>query len=568
MAETNLETPEVSCSHCSAPLHSEADYCGYCGATVRAEQPPAENSLACAKCQKPLLEGATFCGYCGAAAVVAEAPLDYELLYEPPKAHEEPKGQAPRTSRSASPLTKAKAPSFGTFSPRPPISVGKIVAGLAAAVVLAGLVFAAIFIAPKKHKSDVPGGSPSASTGDEASISAQPPAVLPAKILTKDPEFIGLLNPPQPTLMQACLERHRTDWFEIGHVEASGAGALRLTAVSASPLELSGDASISVDAATLEAAYAKFRELTKMQAETVARVWMDQQTCRGKLKNVCENLGGTPEQCSDPAALSEIYDRLGSGLSLQCNDNPSLEEGMDIAEKKMQSERLVLVGQGDLTANRIDKLMLVDYDTETILATLPPDALPTNQLTWKFAAAANAGQNMAQAGKQSPANTPVADTAGVSVEAPQPAVKEAHRKRAILSTASSPQTTDSIGTAAHITPAVVTSTSLAGSWHGDYTNADSNQVTKVSLKIVEEEGRADALTGSLVFDAQGTNSASCSVAGVYNAQNKFMLLSISNCQGHPPGYLQGKIGFSSISPSDRQTFGVDSLHNSWLNISR
>jgi hypothetical protein len=91
--------------------------------------------------------------------VAHEAPLDYELLYEPPKAHEELKGQAPRTSRSAIPPTNAKAPSIGTFSPRPSISGGKIVAGAAAAVVLASLVLAAIFISPKKHKSDVPGRS-------------------------------------------------------------------------------------------------------------------------------------------------------------------------------------------------------------------------------------------------------------------------------------------------------------------------------------------------------------------------------------------------------------------------
>jgi hypothetical protein len=39
--------------------------------------------------------------------------------------------------------------------------------------------------------------------------------------------------------------------------------------------------------------------------------------------------------------------------------------------------------------------------------------------------------------------------------------------------------------------------SLAGNWHGDYTNADSNQVTKASLRIVEEQGGTDSLTAPL-----------------------------------------------------------------------
>ena len=34
-----------------------------------------------------------------------------------------------------------------------------------------------------------------------------------------------------------------------------------------------------------------------------------------------------------------------------------------------------------------------------------------------------------------------------------------------------------------------------------------------------------------------------------------MLLAVNSCRGSPPQYLQGKIGFSSVKPTDRRLFG-------------
>jgi hypothetical protein len=115
-------------------------------------------------------------------------------------------------------------------------------------------------------------------------------------------------------------------------------------------------------------------------------------------------------------------------------------------------------------------------------------------------------------------------------------------------------------------PASAPTPSLSGTWHGEYTNHDANQVTKVTLQISEDS--ADLLTGTLRFDPGGSNSASCAITGVYNPRSKFMLLKVGACQGHPPDYLQGKIGFSSVELSTHQVFGVDAAHNSLLNISR
>jgi hypothetical protein len=253
-------------------------------------------------------------------------------------------------------------------------------------------------------------------------------------------------------------------------------------------------------------------------------------------------------------------------LNVDCEVNPSAEKGMDIAEKKMRSERLVLVGQGDLSVNRIDKVMLVDYDTEAVLLTLSPNVLPANKLSWKFATATNVMPLIAQGGEQPSAGTPRADTVGVSSEAPQAEVREVYRKRAVLSNTSNPQPRNSGGTPEVITPPSARAPDFSGNWHGEYTNHDSNQITKVNLQISKD--RTDLLIGTLMFDFGGSNSASCAITGMYNSQSKFMLLNVGNCQGHPPAYLQGKIGFSSVKPADRQVFGVDSLHNSLLNISR
>jgi hypothetical protein len=117
-------------------------------------------------------------------------------------------------------------------------------------------------------------------------------------------------------------------------------------------------------------------------------------------------------------------------------------------------------------------------------------------------------------------------------------------------------------------PASVAGPSLSGKWHGEYTNHDANEVIKVTLQMTEDNN-PDRLTGTLWFDAAGSNSASCPITGVYNPHNKFMLLNIGNCRGNPPAYFfEGKIGFSSVELAARQVFGVDPAHNSLLNISR
>ena len=117
-----------------------------------------------------------------------------------------------------------------------------------------------------------------------------------------------------------------------------------------------------------------------------------------------------------------------------------------------------------------------------------------------------------------------------------------------------------------VNPAETNTPVLSGDWHGQYTNHDTNQSEPVNLEISED--RDDVLSGTMAFDPGGHFSASCSLSGVYNPQNKFMLLTIGSCHGRPPSYLQGKVGFSAVNPDDRRLMGMDSRHNSWLEITR
>jgi hypothetical protein len=180
----------------------------------------------------------------------------------------------------------------------------------------------------------------------------------------------------------------------------------------------------------------------------------------------------------------------------------------------------------------------------------------------------NADQQRApQAEVQPPVVNHDADTATAKAEQ-RSRLRKAPKAQLSSPQLSSTQLRSSSATPATVTPVSARAPSLSGNWHGEYTNYDKNQTTPVKLQIISEIDRADQLTGTLMFGAEGNNSSSCTLTGVYNAQTKFMLLSVSNCQGSAPTNLQGKFGFSSVTLTDSQAFGMGSAHNGLLNISR
>ena len=382
----------------------------------------------CIKCGADIRASAKFCPNCGAAQ--ASQPLDAVapvMPSEEPSLRPEAIALSPDDEglqHSSPPESKAeRATPKGGRIPLPLLILG----GLVVVVVLIMIV--------RNSKSP----QPNQSATENSPQSAAPPS----RIITKDPEWARLLHPPtgeddilvnsqayvqkkqeieaklsqvsDPELrervsseewgkvdkqsymaegeenlrasvaaaMNSFLDRHRTDLFEIGHVNYPGSGSLLVKSVDASPLEVPDGEIIPLDISTMDSVYSKFREAAKPAIQAGVENWMYEQTCNAHLKNACENLGGSPGECSDPEKLREIEQQLGSGgILIGCNDNPSAETGWGIIEKQVRESRLVLVGQGDLPNHRIDKLLLVDYDTESVLLELPSSAM-TGVLRWK-----------------------------------------------------------------------------------------------------------------------------------------------------------------------------------------
>jgi hypothetical protein len=390
----------IQCEQCHSRLPPDATFCGYCGQLLAAGS-DLLSEKACASCGQQVRPDSVFCGYCG-RAFNTEAHGEVATNYDRPS---------------------------GVLFCR------SIIIGLAA-VVLVGLIIARmVYTRHQENKLS--------NTTWEQSATAPASTPLSSKLLTKDPDYMRLLHPVQgdalldssteyahkkqeiesklasiqdpelrtrlsddewskvdksvyikneeeslrasfPSAILAVLQKHRADWFEIGHVEYPGTNVLQISSVAASPIELPDGATIPMDTAAMDGVYSMFRDVAEQQIQQNVEAWMYAQSCTSKLRNVCVNLGGTPSQCSDPSALSEIQDRLGGGLSLECNDNPSSEAGRNKVEKQMRESRLVLVGQGDLIAHRIDKLLLVDYDTETILHDFGGNPLKDFGIRWRF----------------------------------------------------------------------------------------------------------------------------------------------------------------------------------------
>jgi hypothetical protein len=384
----------------------------------------------CIKCGADITPTAKFCPNCGAPHTFQ--PIDAAA---PSLPSEEP---------SIKPEVIALSPDDGLQPSPPPESVAEKVMPKAGRIplplfILAGLIVVVVLVITNRNSEHLQSNQPATENSPQATTP-------PPRIITKDPELARLLHPPNgeddilayskayvqkkqeieaklaqvtdhelrarlaseewgkvdkssyfaegednlraslSAAMYSFLMKHRADWFEIGHVDYPGSGSLTVKSVEASPLEVPENESIALDITSMDSVYSKFREAARPAIQAGVEHWMDEQSCTAHLRNVCENLGGSPGECSDPAHLQEIEQRLGGGGILSgCNDNPSGEKGRQIMEKRERDNRLVLVGQGDLLAHRIDKLLIVDYDTETLLLELKPSIL-SGDIVWKFPA--------------------------------------------------------------------------------------------------------------------------------------------------------------------------------------
>jgi TonB family protein len=241
---------------------------------------------------------------------------------------------------------------------------------------------------------------------------APAPATSPAplgKIVSKDPEYLKLLNPPKDTaylqtyskeyrdemaevetkiaditdenlrsqarkdewdkiikndgdkfwyeadvtFREAKIsfsQRHRDGWYEAGRMYYDRANSVLAVATnSTSPIV--GNLRFSMKVTTLNEVYQKFHELTADEIDQKAHEYVAKS---GAGSNCARN----PDWCY-PLAKDEI-------------------------EQNMRSERIVLVAQGDLESGRIDRFLLADYDRETILLDLDAPASTITSAAWRL----------------------------------------------------------------------------------------------------------------------------------------------------------------------------------------
>ena len=241
----------------------------------------------------------------------------------------------------------------------------------------------------------------------QAAAPATSPIPVP-RIVTKDPDYLKLLNPPQgnvflqmysksyrdraaeiqakvggindenlqnqarneewvtahkidgdkftyeaeTALREAKIsfsQKHRGGWFEVGRVTYDENNSV-LTIIPNSTTPIDAALRVPMKAATLNQVYAKFHEIAAQEIDQKAHEYVTKAV-----------VGST------------------------CSRNPDLcfNFAKQDIEQRLRSERIVVVAQGDLESMRMDSLFLVDYDTEAVLLKLDDPIQGLSSASWR-----------------------------------------------------------------------------------------------------------------------------------------------------------------------------------------
>jgi TonB family protein len=245
--------------------------------------------------------------------------------------------------------------------------------------------------------------------GTTQSASGPAPQGPAHKILTKDPEYLKLLSPPLGNdFLQMYSDGYRQKSAEI---EASIAGV--------SDDHLRDQARRNEWARLLERDRDKFRteadvnfNQAKIQFAREHRdAWFDVGHVSYDATNNSLVVEATPTAPIDAGfrvvlngeSIDQIYDQfrqIAAGdidqktreyvskaeADSNCSRNPDwcYKFAKDEMEARLRSERMVVVAQGDLEERRIDRLLLIDYDTQSVLLELDPHISALNTAAWRF----------------------------------------------------------------------------------------------------------------------------------------------------------------------------------------
>jgi TonB family protein len=363
--------------------------------------------------------------------------------------------------------------------------------------------------------------------GAQASEPAQgpttaPTAAPPASVVTKDPEYLKLLNPPQGNEFLKIYSKAYRD--KSAEIEATVAGVteenLRSQARNdawASALQTDGDKfQYEADIAFREAKISFSREhqgglleIGRVSYETYNKVLVVTPNPTAPIEN---NL----RLAMNPATLNQVYEKFhamaaqdidrkaheyvsNSGAGSNCSRNPDwcYQYAKGVIEESQRSERLVVVALGDLEAGKIDRLTLIDRDTAAVVLELavPPSAL--NNVAWRFSVGpapiapaqpkpVEAQAQPAPAAAPEPAPTP-------APPAPAPVqTMQAAKSDAISEPAPAPPTSSNAPPERVVVPANVTAASIVTQTRPGYppqARAKRIQGEVVLHAIIDKEGK-------------------------------------------------------------------------------
>jgi TonB family protein len=243
-------------------------------------------------------------------------------------------------------------------------------------------------------------------TQGAAAVASAAPA---RRIVTKDPEYLRLLNPPQGNdFLQTYSKAYRDASAEI---EAKVAGItnenLRRQAQNdawTSALNKDGDKfQYEADVTFREAKISFSREHRDGLLE-VGRISYESYN---KVLVVTPN-STAPMEANlrlpmNIATLNRVYEKFhqissqqvdrkaheyvsNSGAGSNCARNPDwcYQYAKGDIEQSLRSDRLVVVANGDLEASKIDRLTLIDDDSGAILLELDAPISALSNLAWRF----------------------------------------------------------------------------------------------------------------------------------------------------------------------------------------
>ncbi len=148
----------------------------------------------------------------------------------------------------------------------------------------------------------------------------------------------------------AFLRNHPGAWFEVGR--AAYDEPSHSLAVTASPTAaMAADFRVAMNAATINQIYEKFHQVTGNELDAKAH---------------------------------DYVSKAGAGSMCSLNSALCYKLAREDMEKSARAARMVVVAQADFEARKIERLLLVDYQTEAVLQELDPRIPPPYHAEWRF----------------------------------------------------------------------------------------------------------------------------------------------------------------------------------------